>query len=44
MNLCFVVLDCAGRFQGRFSTYESAARWIRWEGLDGATIRKEVWK
>jgi len=41
MNQCFIVIDCAGRYQARFSTYDGAERWIKQEGLIGAIIIKD---
>ena len=41
MNQCFIVIDCAGRYQARFSTYDGAERWIKLEGLIGAIIIKD---
>jgi hypothetical protein len=41
MKQCFIVIDCTGRYQARFSSYDGAMRWIKQEGLDGAIIVKD---
>ena len=42
MSQCFIVIDCTGRYQARFSSYDCAMRWIKQEGLDGAIIVKDA--
>ena len=44
MNQCFIVIDCTGRYQARFSSYDGAEQWIKQEGLDGAIIVKDKWR